>query len=57
MAYLADASELPRLRRKIRHDLRGSTGSKEQVLALLVTLLEATFIRVGNEEYARTNGS
>ena len=49
--------ELPALRRKVRKDLRGNDGSKDQVLALLVTLLEATFIRVGNEEYKRTNRS
>jgi DNA topoisomerase-1 len=48
---------LPELRKKVRRDLRGRAGSREQVLALLVTLLEATFIRVGNEEYRRSNGS
>src|SRR5205823_3600347 len=30
---------------------------REKVLATVVRLLEITFIRVGNEEYARTNGS
>jgi len=49
--------QLPDLRRKVRKDLKGADSSKEQVLALLVTLLEATFIRVGNEEYKRTNRS
>jgi DNA topoisomerase-1 len=48
---------LPGLRKKVRRDLRGATASREQVLALLVTLLEATFIRVGNEEYRRSNKS
>ena len=48
---------LPGLRRKVLHDLKGQTGSRDQVLALLVTLLEATFIRVGNEEYRRSNNS
>ena len=48
---------LPGLRKKVRRDLRGATASRDQVLALLVTLLEATFIRVGNEEYRRSNKS
>ena len=48
---------IPGLRKRVRHDLRGVAGSREQVLALLVTLLEATFIRVGNEEYRRSNRS
>jgi DNA topoisomerase-1 len=30
---------------------------REKVLATVVRLLDMTFIRVGNEEYARTNGS
>ena len=30
---------------------------REKVLAMVVRLLETTFIRIGNEEYARNNGS
>ena len=32
-------------------------SSQERVLALWRSLLEDTFVRIGNEEYARTNGS
>ena len=48
---------LPALRRRLVADLRRRGLPQERVLALVVTLLEDTFVRVGNEEYARTNGS
>lgn len=53
----AFARALPGMRAQVRRDLRRTDGSREQVLALLVTLLEQTFIRVGNREYKRANGS
>jgi DNA topoisomerase-1 len=52
---------LPRIRARVERDL--SAGSKEArprritVLATLVRLLDTTFLRVGNEEYASTNRS
>jgi DNA topoisomerase I len=48
---------LPRIRRRAARDLRRSGMPRERVLATVVRLLEATRIRVGNEEYARANGS
>jgi DNA topoisomerase-1 len=48
---------LPRIRRRVAKDLRASGLPKEKVLATIVRLLECTLIRVGNEEYARSNGS
>ncbi|MDB6126285.1 MAG: topoisomerase, partial [Verrucomicrobia bacterium] len=48
---------LPRIRRRVRRDLRREGLGREKVLAVVVQLLEATLIRVGNEEYARENGS
>jgi DNA topoisomerase-1 len=48
---------LPRIRRRVAKDLRLRGLPREKVLATLVRLLECTLIRVGNEEYARTNGS
>ena len=51
------ARALPGIRRKVRRDLQRADTSREQVLALLVALLESTYIRVGNLEYTRTNGS
>ena len=51
---------LPRIRRAVRRDLDGHDGrrpTRERVLATLVRLLDTTFVRIGNEEYARGNGS
>ena len=48
---------LPTLRRRIEADLRRPGLPKSKVLATVVWLLENTFIRVGNEEYARDNHS
>jgi DNA topoisomerase I len=48
---------LPRMRKRVEADLRSPALSREKVLAIVVRLLETTFIRVGNEEYARTNKS
>ena len=54
---LAFASALPSIRRRIARDLASRGLSREKVLAAVVKLLEATLIRVGNDEYARSNGS
>jgi len=51
------ARALPRIRRRTDRDLRRRGWPREKVLALVVRLLEATLIRVGNEEYARDNRS
>jgi DNA topoisomerase I len=51
------AAALPKLRTRTAADLRRTTLSREKVLATVVALLEKTLIRVGNEEYARTNRS
>ena len=51
------ARALPAIRRRTDRDLRRRGLPREKVLALVVRLLEATLIRVGNEEYARDNGS
>ena len=51
------ALSLPKIRRRINRDLRRRGLPREKVLATVVQLLEKTFIRVGNEEYARENKS
>jgi len=57
-ARLADfAKALPKIRRRIARDMRLPGLPREKVLATVVRLLERTFIRVGNEEYARENKS
>lgn len=48
---------LPKIRRRVTRDLRRKGLPKEKVLATVVRLLEATLIRVGNDEYARENAS
>ena len=48
---------LPALRRRIATDLRLPGLPRRKVLATVVRLLETTFMRVGNEEYARSNRS
>jgi DNA topoisomerase-1 len=54
---LAFADALPAIRRRTARDLREPVRSRARVLATVVQLLERTRIRVGNEEYARMNGS
>ncbi len=54
---IAFARALPGLRARVEHDLALPGLPREKVLAALVRLLETTLIRVGNEEYARQNGS
>jgi len=51
------ARALPKIRRRTDRDLRRRRLPREKVLALVVRLLEATLIRVGNDEYARENRS
>ncbi len=48
---------LPGLRRRVAADLRRPGLPRAKVLATVARLLETTFIRVGNEEYARSNKS
>jgi DNA topoisomerase-1 len=48
---------LPRIRRRVRQDLARPGLPREKVLAAVVSLLEITRLRVGNEEYARLNRS
>lgn len=51
---------LPRIRDRVRRQLAGDDGepaTRERVLATLVRLLDTTWLRIGNVEYARSNGS
>jgi DNA topoisomerase-1 len=48
---------LPRIRRRVQRDLALRGLPREKVLATIVRLLDTTYLRVGNDEYARTNGS
>jgi DNA topoisomerase-1 len=51
------ATKLPAIRKRTAADLRSSGLTREKVLAAVVQLLEKTLIRVGNDEYAKENGS
>ena len=53
----AFARALPRIRRRVAADLRRDGLPKEKVVATVVRLLETTFLRIGNEEYAKQNHS
>jgi len=48
---------LPEIRQRVKQDLSRRGLPKEKVLAAVVSLMERTQIRIGNEEYARTNQS
>lgn len=48
---------LPKIRERVKKDLRKHGLPKEKVLAATVKLLETTKIRVGNEQYAQRNKS
>ena len=54
---MAFGRALPRSAARVEHDLARPGLPREKVLATVVRLLETTLIRVGNEEYARTNRS
>jgi len=54
---LAFAKALPRIHRRVAHDLQLPGLPREKALAAVVRLLETSCIRVGNEEYARENSS
>ncbi len=54
---IAFGHALPKIRKRVRRDLKLPGMPRNKVLATIVTLLETTLVRVGNEEYARENRS
>jgi DNA topoisomerase-1 len=46
---------LPRIRRRVEHDLDRSGLPREKILAAVVRLMERSLARIGNPEYAREN--
>ncbi|CAN5709952.1 DNA topoisomerase IB [soil metagenome] len=54
---IAFAEALPAIRRRVASDMGLRGLPRDKVLATVVRLLEITFIRVGNAEYARDNSS
>ena len=49
--------ELAKLRRRIEKDLSGRALRRDTVLAAVIRLIDETQMRVGNEEYAKSNKS
>jgi DNA topoisomerase I len=54
---LAFSQALPKIRARLERDLSLPGLPREKVLATVVRLLECTCIRVGNDEYAKSNRS
>jgi DNA topoisomerase-1 len=54
---IAFGRALPRLRKRVDRDLARHGLPREKVLAAVIRVMEITLIRVGNEEYAKTNKS
>jgi DNA topoisomerase-1 len=54
---LAFGRALPRIRKRVETDLAQRGLTRTKVLAAIVRLLEATLIRIGNDEYAKENKS
>jgi DNA topoisomerase-1 len=54
---IAFGRALPRLRAQVDRDLAHRGLPREKVLAAVIRVMEITLIRVGNEEYAKTNKS
>lgn len=46
---------LPKLRKKVQKDLKTQGWSKRKILALMVTILDETGIRIGNKHYEKEN--
>jgi DNA topoisomerase-1 len=56
--HMAEFAEvLPLIRARVAADLRRKELTREKVLATVVRLLETTLIRIGNDDYAKENGS
>jgi DNA topoisomerase-1 len=54
---VAFAGSLGRLRRQVQRDLADHGLTHDRIVATVVRLLDVTSLRVGNDEYARVNGS
>ena len=48
---------LPQIRERLEKDLSQSETTEQKVLALVIRLMEETYMRVGNDYYEKTNGS
>jgi len=53
----AFGQSLGKLRARVRRDLRKRGYPREKIIATIVRLMQTTLIRIGNEDYARQNGT
>jgi DNA topoisomerase I len=51
------ARKLPCIRQTVERDLRQQGLNRRKILAAMVSILDRTFLRVGDERYRRDNGS
>jgi DNA topoisomerase-1 len=51
------AEALPKIRRYVNQQLRRRTLDRDRVIAAMIAILDATYIRIGNEVYAEENES
>lgn len=51
------AGMLPNLRNQVKADIRKKELSQDKIIATIVSLMEKTLIRIGNDEYEKENGS
>ena len=56
-AMIDFAYALPAIRRRVRRDLHRKGMPKDKAVACIVRLMDQSLIRVGNDEYARSNDS
>jgi len=54
---IAFAESLPKIRKAVSDHLSARGMPREKVIATIIALLEQTNIRIGNEDYAKENGS
>lgn len=54
---IAFGEALPAIRARVDADMRRADLSRDYILALVLSILDATGIRVGNDEYAKENGT
>ncbi|MGV8931606.1 MAG: DNA topoisomerase IB [Luteimonas sp.] len=54
---VAFAQALPKLRRRLRADLKLRGLPRDKVLAIVVSVMADTLVRIGNDQYARSNKS
>lgn len=52
---LSFSQALPGIREQVAHDMDGRGLKQQKILATVVWLLDNTYIRIGNEEYAKDN--